>query len=355
MNDKELTPWKAAIAEAEHRFIALTDKESWIRESLFATQAIFRNEYLLKIANQAPGSLRNAVTNVAAISGLTLNPALGFAYLVPRDGVCCLDISYKGLIKLATDTGAIKWAQADNVYAEDSFVFNGPGMAPTHTYDPFSKDRGEFQGAYCIAKLHDGDVLCEVMPASEIYEIRDKSELYKKKKRGPWVDFFGEMAKKTVIKRASKTWPKSTGSESLDKAIEVLNEGGEGIDFERDVTKVPETYSYEQLHKFRKLLDAADSLGMFIFQKTIERGAWIDLYNSGEDRKKGILKQKVDGLENKGFETKQLIEDAIQTDDDLAIAELIEGVDADMLEELPGLLGPELGRAYLQLIEKIQV
>jgi recombination protein RecT len=37
---------------------------------------------------------------VAAI-GITLNPASKLAYLVPRDGMVCLDISYMGLLHRA--------------------------------------------------------------------------------------------------------------------------------------------------------------------------------------------------------------------------------------------------------------
>src|SRR5699024_1726795 len=138
-----------------------------------------------------------------------------YAYLVPRDGAIVLDISYKGLIKIATDTGSIMWARADLVYEHDEFTYHGPANMPEHKADVFRKDRGALVGAYCIAKTCDGDVLTEVMPVEEIEKIRGKSMAYVKKKSGPWVTWFTQMVKKAVIKRASKTWPYTDRSQLL--------------------------------------------------------------------------------------------------------------------------------------------
>ncbi|AJE23695.1 DNA recombination protein RecT (plasmid) [Azotobacter chroococcum NCIMB 8003] len=54
------------------------------------------------------------------------------------------------------------------------------------------------------------------------------SELWKRKKKGPWVDFFVAMAKKSAIKIARKYWPQS--GPKLDELIQYLNtNGGEGF------------------------------------------------------------------------------------------------------------------------------
>ena len=348
--NKALAPWRLAIQEAEKRFVTIADRETWAQESMFAMQAITKNEYLMKIANLNPASLRNAVTNVAAI-GLSLNPATAFAYIVPRDNQACLDISYKGLIKLATDSGAIQWAQAENVYSNDTFTYNGPTENPMHSYDPFTKDRGEYQGSYCIARTAGGDVLVEVMTASEINEIRDKSDMYKRTKRGPWKDFPGEMRKKTVIKRASKTWPKSVASHKLDQAIEMLNESGEGIKFEPDYIEVKDSFTLEQKEKFTALLNDGDSLGMYVMEHTIPRSAWIDLYNSFEKGEKGKMKAKVDALTAQGLDIKDSLVEAIQRDDTLAVHELISTANHDMLSQLPPLLGLEDAHAFVDIVK----
>jgi recombination protein RecT len=197
------------------------------REAGFAVQVLEQNDYALKIALGNRQSVINAVVNLAAM-GLSLNPAKKQAYLVPRDGRICLDISYMGLIDLAVQDGAVRWAKAELVYSSDSFTLNGPGMAPTHSCNPFSKDRGEIIGVYCVAKTQDGDYLTETMSADDVNAIRDRSSAWKawieKKKRCPWVTDYGEMARKTVVKRASKYWA-STGR--LQQAIQHLNTDGE--------------------------------------------------------------------------------------------------------------------------------
>lgn len=46
-------------------------------------------------------------------------------------------------------------------------------------------------------------------------------EATSKAKNGPWMTFWEEMARKTIVKRASKYWPKA---QRLDNAIHLLNE-----------------------------------------------------------------------------------------------------------------------------------
>lgn len=201
-------------------------------EAGFAVQQLEANDYLLSVAMGNRQSVINAVTNVAAI-GISLNPARKQAYLVPRDKKVCLDISYIGLVDLATQSGSIVWAKAELVYSSDNFQMGEPGTMPKHQFNPFSKDRGEVIGAYVVAKTQGGEYLCDAMSIDDINSIRDRSSAWKswvKDKRScPWVTDPGEMGKKTVIKRASKLWPKN---ERLNMAIQHLNvELDEGIEF----------------------------------------------------------------------------------------------------------------------------
>ncbi len=211
---------------------ALTDQSiTWAKESQFAIQLFQKNDFLAKTAINNPISAQNAIINVAAI-GITLNPASKLAYLVPRDGMVCLDISYMGLLHLAQATGSIKWGQCKLVYSNDTYESNGLDTAPTHKYNAFG-DRGEVVGGYCTVKTPDGDYLTEEMSLAEI----KATEATSKAKNGPWKNFWEEMARKTIVKRASKYWPRA---ERLDNAIHVINED-EGIHQEPVMAHTPES------------------------------------------------------------------------------------------------------------------
>lgn len=209
----------------------LTDRSiNFDREAEFALQTLYGNDYAMKIAMQNRSSVIAAVVNIAAI-GISLNPAKKQAYLVPRDGKICLDISYMGLLDLAIDSGSIRWGQAELVYENDTFCLNGIDQQPTHIRDPFAKDRGKVVGVYVVVKTADSDYLTDAMSVDEINAIRDRSSAWKawisKQKSCPWLTDWGEMAKKTVVKRAYKYWPKT---DRLDTAIHHLNtDGGEGL------------------------------------------------------------------------------------------------------------------------------
>lgn len=219
----------------------LTDRSiNFEREAGFAVQSILGNDYATSIALNNRQSVINAVTNVAAI-GISLNPAKKQAYLVPRDKKICLDISYIGLMDLAMATGSVRWAQAALVHVTDSFVLNGFDKPPTHNFNPFSSDRGDVVGVYVVVKTADGEYLTATMSVDEVNAIRDRSSAWKawveKKKSCPWVTDWGEMAKKTCVKRAYKFWPKT---ERLEQAVHYLNtETDEGLAQPMNVLPAP--------------------------------------------------------------------------------------------------------------------
>lgn len=235
MGQEITAAWKEAVQKSKQRFEALVKDAganvNYATEALYATQALMNSTYLAGVANRNPVSLQMAIVNVAAV-GLTLNPARGLAALVPRDNAVRLDIMYRGLVHIAVETGSILWAKAELVHSKDKFTYNGPAMVPTHVFDPFG-DRGDIVGGYCLAKMPDGDYLVDVMAEAEFVKVRETSSAWTRNtepsKKGPWQSWPDEMRKKTLIKRASKSWPAKTPR--LAEAIKILNEdNGEGLD-----------------------------------------------------------------------------------------------------------------------------
>lgn len=245
-----IPPYEDGISSARDDFQKLAPSNlAYGDEEIFAIQMLTKNNFSLETANKNPRSVQFAMINVAS-TGLTLNPAHGYAYLVPRDGAILLDISYKGLIKIATDAGSIKWVRAECVHEYDEFTYYGPASAPEIRTNPF-KDRGPIIGAYCIAKTVDGDILTEVMDLEAIHQVRSASTAYTRAKpgssKGPWESYFPEMCRKAVIKRARKTWPMTDQSERLNKAIEIANEAEGGYTFDKPQIGRPTDGAWEAM------------------------------------------------------------------------------------------------------------
>lgn len=327
----KLTP--AEVVEVvklqEPKFTSLNKSNGSIldfeQECLFARQQILKNNFTLQIAASNPNSLRSAILNVAAI-GLSLNPATQHAYLVPRDGGICLDISYQGLRKLATDSGSIKWAKCELVYENDHFKWCGPASVPTHEADPFG-DRGACKGGYCVAKLPDGEYLTEVMCIDDIHKIRDTSKAFKKG-GGPWVDWPDEMAKKTILKRAYKQWPQTPNRRRIDDAVSILNET-EGT-----------AYSIEQHTEYMASLQSQDELALWLFTRKTPEHVILALYNSFDKGQKSANKKLHADLEKAGLKRAYEIADdliaCIDCDDANGVLEITNelGDDAQYIIEL---------------------
>jgi phage RecT family recombinase len=184
-------------------------------------------------------SIMSSVQQSSAL-GLDLMPTMGEAYLVPvwnkhlnRDEngrekggyECQFRPGYRGLAKLARNTGVL-YVRSVLVRNADVFI---------HEYDPDlvfrhvphrGKDRGEVTDVYAVAKLPSGDHMIEVMNTDEIEAIHRRSENYLYSQRenkaefGPWVSDWGEMARKTTVKRLCKSLPMSP---ELAEAIEADN------------------------------------------------------------------------------------------------------------------------------------
>lgn len=301
--------------------VVSSDVMVWAKESQFAIQALQKNDFLNGVAWKNQASLQNAIINVASI-GISLNPVKKHAYLVPRDGGVCLDISFMGLLHLAMQSGSIVWGQAKLVYANDNYVNTGVDTAPRHEQQTFG-DKGDIVGVYCTIKTPSGDYLTEEMDMNVINKIKNAS----KAANGPWKTWPEEMMRKAVVKRASKYWPQNA---RVSEAVAVLNahEGNEDA-----ITNTE--YTEEQKGLFDGYIAREDGLGLACFAQEMGSELMTALNSSfplassvkGQDDVLTLSKGKaiVKRLESEGH---QVLDDyanqikECQTNDDNAVLEL---------------------------------
>ena len=216
--------FEMAALKAKDMFLQLAPEKTWNREIVFALQIIRGSEQLQKCA---PESIRNAITNIAT-TGATLNPALHLAYLVQRDGKACLDFSYRGLAKLAVDSGSVLDVDAVVVHEKDEFYYE-MGLDPKLVHRPhMGQDQGGMSHVYAIAILHNGIKKFLVLTKAEVDKVR-KTSKGAGSSYSPWNNWYDEMARKTAVKKLYKLLPQS---DRMSEAIQILNES-EGLEIQK--------------------------------------------------------------------------------------------------------------------------
>jgi len=122
-------------------------------------------------------------------------------------------IMIAGLRKKVRNSGEITDWNAHVVYENDEFAFE-LGDEPFIKHKPALGERGKPIAAYSVAKFKSGELSREVMSFQEIEKVRQASRA-KDNQRGPWVQWWEEMARKTVARRHSKVLPMSTDLDDL--------------------------------------------------------------------------------------------------------------------------------------------
>lgn len=117
-----------------------------------------------------------------------------------------------GVLKKIRNSGELASISAQVAYSADFFEYE-LGDEEKITHKPFmGGDRGEVIAAYAVAKTKDGAIYREVMSVSDVEKVRAASRAGR---FGPWVDWWDEMAKKTVIRRLAKRLPSSADVDQM--------------------------------------------------------------------------------------------------------------------------------------------
>jgi recombination protein RecT len=117
-----------------------------------------------------------------------------------------------GVLKKIRNSGELASISAQVAYSADFFEYE-LGDEEKITHKPFmGGDRGQVIAVYAVAKTKDGAVYREVMSVSDVEKVRAASRAGR---FGPWVDWWDEMAKKTVIRRLAKRLPSSADVDQM--------------------------------------------------------------------------------------------------------------------------------------------
>ncbi len=117
-----------------------------------------------------------------------------------------------GIRKKVRNSGQIATWDVKAVFEKDEFLYE-EGLDVILKHKPFlDGPAGELKAVYSVCKMKTGEVSIDVMAKWQVDRIRAMS---KSKDKGPWVDHYVEMAKKTVARRHSKVLPMNTDLDDL--------------------------------------------------------------------------------------------------------------------------------------------
>lgn len=142
-----------------------------------------------------------------------------------------------GILKKARNSGEISTMAAEVVYQHDKFEYRIVNGKPEMLHEPLTFGaRGDILGAYACAVLKDGSTMVEVMSKADIEQVRQVSRA---KDSGPWKAWYGEMARKTALRRLAKRLPSSTDRD--DDLIQTIKRDDELYDLNAaEAPKQPE-------------------------------------------------------------------------------------------------------------------
>lgn len=194
------------VLPPERRTSLFSGLPSHIKPAVFErnlVNAVMANPNLMKYD---PRLVYREVSKAAGL-GLLLDPQLGEAYILEaynyktKSTEPQLRVGYRGLNKLARQSGEIDQLYAHEVYSADYVECElGDQKKLIHKPILFS-DRGEIVGYYAVVKYKNGETDFEPMSVKQVHDIRDRSDAWKafaagKIKSTPWSTDEEEMAKK---------------------------------------------------------------------------------------------------------------------------------------------------------------
>jgi recombination protein RecT len=163
-----------------------------------------------------------------------------------------------GILKKVRNSGELISISAYVAYSNDEFVYE-LGDDEKISHRPALEERGKPRLVYAIAKTKDGGIYREVMTVAEVEKVRAVSRAAKS---GPWVDWWDEMARKTVMRRLAKRLPMSSDLDDLIRRDDAL------YDFDGAREKADEHIEAPARRTLASKLDALATSSPFAEQET---------------------------------------------------------------------------------------
>jgi len=237
------------LQKAKERSVGLTNNQTSLKETIKS------GEFYIQIANALPQGNLSAKRYISACLtalavqpklmqckpssvlksmmesaryGLEPNSPLSEAALIPFGQECTFLIEYRGMMKLAWNTGLIKTLDYDKVCEGDEFDYSKSSDGLLFFHRPsLSASRGDGSIYYAYAELKHGGTAFQVMTRDDIVAHAKQFSRGYSSKSSPWQTDFDAMAYKTVIRQlCDKKLPKSTTENGI-----LMNEAAHIDDF----------------------------------------------------------------------------------------------------------------------------
>jgi len=241
---KSRTDMKAMLRYFERKLVEALPPGAGLTIGALIESAIFAATQNSKILQCTQESVLQSIVKAARLA-LDCGGTLGSAYLVPFKETCQLIIGYRGFLDLARRAAKTADIDCQLVYEGDEIsIVQGTTRELVHKPSlTAERTKDKIMAAYMVTTYADaaGTQKFELMTRKEIDRIRNRSRAANK---GPWVTDFGEMARKTVLRRGIKYVPISVAEAGrvLAEAIEHDNrtfglvDGGEPEDSPEQLT-----------------------------------------------------------------------------------------------------------------------
>lgn len=117
-----------------------------------------------------------------------------------------------GVLKKIRQSGELLDISVQVAYQSDLFKYQlGDDPKITHVPNIEAEERGELRYVYAIARTKDGGAYREVMTRAQVDKIRAAA----KSEKGPWKEWYDEMARKSCLRRLSKYLPNGGDIEAM--------------------------------------------------------------------------------------------------------------------------------------------